>query len=44
MLMQAQREAYFIADIHSQSGIRRRSARRRSARRRSAKLRPLYAR
>ena len=39
MLMQAQREAYFIADIHSQPGIRRRSASRRSA-----KLRPLYAR
>jgi len=39
MLIQAQREAYLLADIHSQPGIRRRSARRRSS-----KLRPLYAR
>jgi hypothetical protein len=37
MLMQAQRGAYFIADIHTQPGIKRRSARR------SAMLRPLYA-
>jgi hypothetical protein len=35
MLLQAQRGANFIADIHSQPGIRRR---------RSSKLRPLYAR